>query len=958
MLALFFLSGGTGLVYEVVWVRMLSLVFGVTAFAVATVLASFMGGLALGAWIFGRWADRMRNPLRVYGILEAAIGVYALLVPTLFVLLQRFYLQMGTGIDPDGHAFTFGAVRFLLAAVVLLFPTILMGGSLPLLARAFATGAGSVEASSRVGVLYGINTLGAVVGTAAAGFILLPRLGISSTIHFAALLNLALGAFIVFASRGADTPAPVPSTRAAPSGDGTAPSGGDRTVLPVLIAFFLCGALSMCYEVYWTRILVLIVGPSVYAFTLMLTAFLAGLALGSIAAAPLLRRWKNRLLLFGALELVIALTCLLTMLLFSRYPYWFVLLADRFAGQGTLYDLVRFTFIFATMLVPTLAMGAAFPVVAGIHYGRGGRIGRSVGTVYSANTAGGIIGSFLAGFFLLPALGIRNGMILFLSLNGLIGFAALVCSKRGKGQVRVGAAALAAVFLLLSIWQWGGVTVWDQRKMTMAPYQKGVRRLAKSPERLDQFHERFDLLYYREGITSTITVRESGGVRTLQTNGKTDASTGADMRTQVMLGQLPMILAGGAERALVIGLASGVTAGNALAQGAERIDVVEIEEAMIEASRFFEEENHGLLDDDRTRLFINDGRNFLLASEEEYDVLISEPSNPWIAGMNNLFTIEAFRLMRDHIGEDGLVAQWLQYYSMSMDDIFSVLHTFAEVFDYVDVYQPAQGDLILIGSGRPVPILPDRFEERCAPPRIARTLREVSIESATDLLTMYLFSIERKNENSAWKVVRDYRLNRDDNMLLEFSAPRHLDDPGLLENRAALAGLHDRSRLHRATGGAHLALAESAVRLWDLTVAEEELAIEESKQDGDLVGVHNLRSRILLSRAGWEKRPELIGEAVAEANRAIRIDPRSSTARFLLGSAAIGQGEWDEAVRLLHEALELGEDRLVTSVYLGIALERGDRIEEAIEAYRTALSIDPENEPARNGLARLERGDR
>lgn len=946
----FFLSGATALVYEVAWVRMLSLIFGVTSFAVATVLAAFMGGLGLGAYLFGRWASRMGNPLRVYGWLEGAIGAYAILVPTLFRLLHPLYLALERSLGAGENLLLFGAVRFLLAAVVLLPPTLLMGGSLPLLARRFTGAKGGESPGSRVGVLYGVNTLGAVLGTASAGFLLLPLLGMTGTIHVAAALNFVLALSILLLARRE------------PAGEGgreegetpAEKSGGTGRVLPLALgAFFLCGALSMGYEVYWTRVLVLVIGPSVYAFTLMLTAFLAGLSLGSIAIAPWLRRTKDHMLLFGGLELFVALSSLATMLLFSRYPYWFVRLSHSLADRPLLFDGARFGFSLLTMLLPTLAMGAAFPVVAAIHFRERRRIGRSVGNVYAFNTVGGILGSFLAGFVLLPTLGVRDGLVLFVSLNALIGFVLVLRSRPGGARTGVLGGAAAGLALLLLFGAVGGVTIWDRKKMTIGPYQGAIRRLATSPERLDQFLDRFDLLYYAEGITSTVTVRESGGVRTLQTNGKTDASSGADMRTQVAIGQIPMVLHGPAERVLVIGLASGVSAAHTLLQGAERVDIVEIERAMVGGAAFFGAENFGLLEDPRARIVVNDGRNHLLAEETVYDVIVSQPSNPWISGINNLFTREAFELMERRLAPGGVVSQWIQYYGMSRRDLFSVLHTFASVFEYVDVFLPARGDLVLLGSREPIRFDFPKIEERVASPGVRPVLEEVSITGAYDLLTMYLFTIRREENDRAWRAVREAPLNRDDNMLLEFSAPRHIDDTGVFDNRDALARLHDRTKLHEATGNAHLPLAEGAVRLWDLPAAYLEIALEEARPVPNLVGIHNLKARILLSRAGWENEPRLAFEAREEATRALDLDSLSSEARLLLGTAAMRLGNWDEAVLDLRRAIELGEDPAVTGVYIGLAHEQAGRREEAIEAYREALVADPDLPRAREELRRL-----
>jgi len=363
--------------------------------------------------------------------------------------------------------------------------------------------------------------------------------------------------------------------------------------------------------------------------------------------------------------------------------------------------------------------------------------------------------------------------------------------------------------------------------------------------------------------------------------------------------------------------------------------------------------NGGILDDPRATILINDGRNHVVASKKEYDVIISQPSNPWISGVNNLFTLEAFRLFQNRLSPGGLACQWIQYYEMRPEDLFSLLRTFAEVFAHVDVFRAARGDLLLVGSSRPFPFDREEIDRRMHSSPNEAIFRTIGLSEAADLLASYLFTIERERENDAWKAVRDFPLNRDDNMLIEFSMPRHMEEPRLEENRAALAHLHDRSKVHRAAPHRHLELARGAVKLWDLPVAELELALAATEENPDIAGIHSLRARILLLRSGWEGRPGLVGEAERETEIALGADSTSSEAHFLLGAIALQRSAWAEAVRSLQKAIELGEDPGVAYVYLGRALEEDGRFDEAVDAYSRALRERPNNRVAQDALQRV-----
>ncbi len=935
---------------------MLSLVFGVASFAVATVLGAFMGGLALGSFLFGRKIARHRTPLLVYGFIEGLVALYALSVPAIFGTLQSLFLFLHHILGLGDRVVLTGMIRFVLAAATLLPPTCLMGGTLPVVIRWWNRPDEGCRGGDGVALLYSINTAGAVAGTLLAGFLLLPVLGVHGTIVSTAAVNLAVAAILIVlgaaeAKRREKRPVPAPAgeeTDGTASGGRTAGAQEGRAV--IAWAFACSGAVSLACEVVWTRVLVLIVGPSVYAFSLMLTAFLAGLAGGSALAGRFLRHEGDRVLLFGTLQLGIALASIGAMFLFSRFPWWFIRLHSLIGNTAPGEFFAAVPLILSTMLLPALAMGGTFPVAADLFRRRGEPLSKSVGTIYAFNTVGAIAGSFLGGFLLIPFAGIRMALLLLAGTNALLGIVFLLRAKRSNSRRAVALTATAVIVVLAGAKMISGAPLWDENTMTIGPFQRGMLNAAAGKKRLEPFVKGTDLLFYAEGLSSTITVRRRGNTLTLQTNGKTDASSGGDQRTQVLLGQLPMLLHPDPRDALVIGLASGISAGNVLSQGARSVTVAELEEKMIEASKFFRRWNENLLENRAVSVRITDARNYLLSTERRFDVIVSEPSNPWISGVNNLFTYEAFTLLRDRLRKDGILAQWFHCYGMATADLLALLNTYRSVFEHVEVFETQPGDLVLLGSRSPIRFDFDTIEARMDRPGNRAKMKALSLPGLYDLLALYLFPIE---EEALPDTIRLAKLNTDDNMLLEFSAPKHLHSSEGEANRKLLFRLRQRQKIYRGIPHEHLRLAEGAVRAWDLDGARAELALEEEGADADSTGVGNVRARILLLRAAREGNSNLAALALGRLEEVLERDPTSATAHFLKGSALLQAGSPEEAETSFREARRLGEEPGVVNTYLGVTAEQLGRKRDALDYYTRALGADPANPVARAGMARL-----
>ncbi len=847
LLILFFVSGATSLLYEVLWMRRLTLVFGATQLAIATVLAAFMAGLAIGALAGGKVADRRRDLLRLYGLLELGIGLYAVAFPWLVALATGAYRGM---VEPEAaHFWSSQLVHLVMMMVLLAVPTAAMGATLPLLVR-WAAGRLS-RVGRRTGLLYGFNTFGAVVGTFATGFLLLPQLGVRTTELAAAVANVVVGLVaIAWAMRqGADEPRVEDDSADAAEREALldlAPdpdlAGGRRArMVPVVLgALAVSGACSMVYEVAWSRFLALILGSSTYAFTLMLVAFLVGTAGGALAGSALVGRPGVRPMRWMALALAAAgVSAWATNQLFQFMPYWYVDLyafvgdADEllYPAQGLLACLV--------MTPTTFCIGLAFPFGIAVIAGRADAVGRDVSRLYVWNTVGAVVGSLGAGFVLLPRLGIQETLLVAVVADlVLAGVVALSRAAEGRGRLvpaGVVGALLAAALLIRP--------PWDPLLMSAGMYKyvsdlsdfshESVRNYAVSD---------FELLYYAEGTTSVVTVARSLGSGNiwLANNGKVDASSHEDLRTQVMLSHLPLAASPGAKSALVVGLASGITAGSVtLHEELERIDILEIEPAVVVASHYFDLHNNRPLEDPRVRMIANDARNHLVLYEGTYDVIINEPSNPWITGVSNLFTREYFELGRSRLAPDGVFCQWLQIYGMGADDLRSLVRTFSEVFPEVVMYRALDdSDVLLLGSRASlrmeVSSMPGWFDGP-----VGADMARIGVRDPYDLL-----SYQQADRDDLLELAGDVGLNTDDNVRIEFSAPLFLHYATSDHNSdlltAASSGAWELNRDRLPPGGevsflVGLAGAYERRDLYEAAMDHYLLALERAPEDGALV---------------------------------------------------------------------------------------------------------------------------
>ena len=737
LLACFFLSGFAALLYQTVWTRELSFVFGTSELAVAAVLAAYMGGLSLGAAAAARYVTRLRRPVLAYGVLELAIALSALSVPLGIRLINAVYVGLlGGGRElPEGGATLAAVFQLGTAFAVLLPPTALMGATLPLLARHAVRS--EAEIGSRVGVLYSVNTAGAIAGTLCAAFWLMPELGLRRTVWAGAALNGLVFALAALLARSASNPPTAVGPRAV-----SMPAAREGTwILP---AIAISGAVSFAYEVLWTRLLGQVLGGSLDAFATMLASFLLGIALGSAFASRLATSRERAAVGFGVAQLGIALTSYAAFALADRLPELSLQLA---AGPGA--PLASAAVAASTLLPITLCIGATFPFAVRLLARSPEQTAGATARVYAWNTVGSIAGALGAGFVLLPGLGFAGTLSVGVAANlGLAAVAALLIRPR---RTRLAAAAAVAGALLIAL-----------------PVDTPWALLSSSP-RTRQPHQG-EIVYAAVGRSSTVLLFDQGTRFRLTSNGLPESMIErAGMLPQASLGRwlglLPSLLRPEARNLLVIGLGGGIAL-EPVPSTVESIEVIELEPEVLTANQQVALARAiDPLARPEVRILIGDARGALQLTQKRYDAIVSQPSHPWTAGASHLYTREFFSLVRSHLKPDGVFIQWIGLGFVDEALLRSLASTLVDVFGHVEVYQPgAISGVLFAASGEPLASLEGA----------RRALRDAPQDYAR-------FGIHRVEDFAAARVLDDAgtralaeggALNTDDHNLLASRASR------------------------------------------------------------------------------------------------------------------------------------------------------------------------------------------
>jgi len=991
LIVLYAASGAAGLIQEVAWARLLGQSLGTSLHALTAVLVAFLGGLGLGSAWAARRAGRSPAPLRAYAWLELWLAVCAVAAPAFALALPPLLERLGPRLPGEA---TLAAARLALAIAALAPATVAMGATFPYLVREATAGRGAAPGAA-VPVLYGANTLGAALGALLGSFALLPCLGTRATFLVAGGINLAVGAAALILDRRR---APLAARAAA----GSPPAAGvDADALPgapwrparaALLAALSSGAIGSLLQIGWTRVAALAFGSSVYALGITLAAYILGLGIGPFAV-------RRRLLRTGAASKTAALSCaalgaasLLLVPALGDLPLAAAALSGRLGHDPLGMIALQFLLLAALLLLPSIAQGSVFPALAALPGGSPGGAGRSggaeraAGLVYAASTWGSVGGALLAGFLLVPLLGTR-GTLLAASVAALLLASALLLLRPSGRRALWGAAGLALAAPLLGAlaarWSWDPSVVASGGSLYGPVYRAAFGEAGRLREAM---RRRGDILFYADGAAGLVTVRRSpAGTLSLQINGKTEASTGADMATQLLAAHLPLILRPGARDALVIGLASGITLGAAEKHPLAALEAIEIVPEVRGAARLFDPFNGRALDDPRLTLAIDDARSRLLVRRERFDVIASQPSNPWVAGVANLFTVEFYRLARNRLRPGGIFCQWVQAYRLDPRDLRGIVRSFLTAFPDATLWEESAGggDYFLLGGDGPLRLDPRRLLDEALQP-IWDDLRRGGVEGPADLLARFVAGPQGLRAFAA-----DATPHTDDDLYLEARAPLALFRDTLGAATAAL-------RSHREPVQALLP-DDFAVRQPGLAQAlgeavrrrDQRLELAESLKAADLwalrdpflaAGIEALRSGLwteairALSRAAADH-PEsaachlLLGEAYRAAGleeaaavayrQAVLQDPTLAPAWNALGRYLAGRGAWDQARQAFERALEQAPGMAAACNNLGTALLRSGDAQGAERALREALAADPRLAAARAnlGLVLKRRGD-
>jgi spermidine synthase len=686
----FFVSGFSGLIYESVWSHYVKLFLGHASYAQTLVLVVFIGGLALGAWLVSRVAERLRNPLRVYAMVEAVTGVLGLAFHAIFsVTIDWGYATLlPAACDP---ASSFCAAQWGLAALLLAPQSILLGATFPLVSSAVLR-LSNEQPGHDIATLYFLNSLGAVLGVLASAFILIPSVGLPGTLHTAGLANVALAIAAYFLSK--EIPPALAIAPVAVSGE-VEERGARRLVAVLLLTAFLTGLSSFIYEIAWIRMLSLVLGASTHSFEIMLASFILGLALGGLWVRKVVDHAGDSVRLLAIVQLVMGVAAAATVPLYNGgfdLMAWMLSSVSRTSGGFVIFNLTSTAIALLVMLPATFCAGMTLPLITyRLLRSRSGE--RSLGLVYAVNTVGAIAGVILAVHLLLGWLGLHGALVVGAAIDVALGVALLLWLKPPARRFGNAGAALAGVAALVLVATLFGV---DDRRIASGVFRTGIARLNPSNH----------VLYHRDGKTATVDVLETDeNFRVIRTNGKSDASiTMANARmpsrdefTMTLLGLLPMGHRPDARTAAIIGFGSGMSTTVMLgAPGLERVDTIEIEPAMIEGAKLFRPYVDAAFDDPRSRIVIDDAKSFFARGRGRYDIIVSEPSNPWVSGVSSLFTQEFYARLSTYLNEGGILSQWLHTYEMDTQTLASILAAVSKTFPEFAIYSSIDSDIILI----------------------------------------------------------------------------------------------------------------------------------------------------------------------------------------------------------------------------------------------------------------------
>lgn len=916
ILGLFFLSGISGLAYQIVWIRILKLIFGVTAFAASTVVSSYMAGLSLGSYYFGRLVDRSKNKLRLYALLEIGIGVYAVFTPLIFKGTDYLYTLIYAQFHP--HFYVFALIRFLLAFIIILIPTVLMGGTLPALIRYFVSG--RQQTGKLAGYLYSFNTLGAVIGAFFTGFFLVRLFGIVNTIYIAAAINVLVGLAALVISRSrkdrsvdiATAPEPVEKKKQQPA--------AQRKYRLILWGFAFSGLASLAYEMLWTRSLLYFLGLTTYTFTTILTTFLIGIAVGSYIFSHIVPKIKDHLTWFAIIEILIGLTALAVLPLIARFYTISDTLRQALGYHNWWMNTgVKFLLSFLVILLPTLLMGATFPLAVQCYHRDIKGLGRQVGEVYAANTLGSIIGSFIAGFILLPVFGIRLSIALIVLVNLGIGVVLVLFhpdSARKRRLVTLTLAGITLVILAFNV---------NRKPVILASVE------FSGPSK------RYDLLYYKEGIDASIAVLQDKitNERELNINGESTAFTiYQDMQVHKLLGHLPLLIHPDPKSTLIVGFGFGSTSWAATLYPDMETDCVELVKDEIETAPFFEKQNHNVLQNPRFNLIIGDGREYIKGTNKRYDMISFNAIHPKISP--NLYTLDFYQICKQALSEDGIIIAWLPPNAITEREYQSLIKTFQTVFPHSSLWYVNPSHMLLMAAPQPFRVDFGLLRERINREAVKNDLAEVNLDDPYELLSCFIMA-----EEDLWRYSVSAPVNSDDLPYIEFS--RELS---VSVNTEVMTSL---GNLKKSVWPYLYNVADSMLAQKELERMDATKSLVASGQVMAWMGRYT-EARSYYNKA-LEKSPGnrnvlyldgLNDRRKKEIQALLKLNPRNAKAYQAQGEIYLEENQLDKAFYMFARAVQIEPGYARPHHHKGVCFYFQNRPDLALPELQTAIKLDPE----------------
>ena len=914
----FFASGATALIYQVAWMRMFVRIIGSTTIAGTIILAAFFSGMALGAWGLGRLADRFGKPLLLYAILEVVLGVYAAISPWFIDWLGSFH---GFFSNPMMSNNPIWLLQFFVLWFVLLIPTTIMGGTLPVVSKVIARRKETLGRT--VGRLYAINTFGAVLGTIASSIVLIKIIGLRNVILGAAAVNFAIGVFSYVLYRrhlieSPSAPAPTPPATRDFNSEQVTTSLNRQLLLAVV---FFSGFVSLASEVLWLRVFSSTFDSSVQSFGIVLAMVLTGFALGSYIFAKQADRPSSMQWLFGCFIGSSALITLTTLFL-DRLPRLYFTMIQSASVDWYKTILVKFALAAFILLPLTLIMGGIFPLALRLYTRQVQNLGRSIGDIYGSNTVGGILGSVTAGLVLLPMLGVRISFLLLAAVFALMGIVLLMSQRRFfKKLALITMTGYAGLFLMAVIFG-----TWEPERMLI--WWGGV-----SPQKAD-------VLFYREGLETNVAVVRHQDANHLFVGKKVVAADDAAAQRHLgFLSHIPLMLHHNPRNVLVIGLATGITLNAALCYPIESAICVDINPLMLTAAQHFSDANDRILENPRAQVLIADARHFLGSSPRQFDVITTDPIHPADANSNNLYSLEFYRLAAQALEKNGIMCQWLPAADLAPREIRRVIATFSHAFSHVSMWIPNISDLALIGSNDPVCVDLNLIGMRLQEPAIRHVLAK-----QLDRITLADFLAHFGLGNDALRAwCQKIDLNTDDKPILEYEAPKSLWDPANLPN--LYIEIIDR-------------WSTAFSELGDMMIAHGNETLRGEIQDSLAVNHRAIVLQTARSLSDWclqlESRKEY-KNALEQYERIFSLFPE--TLNPLTLDALVGMSLCYEQLGLFEKALDfywsatsIASTEVQSRLLTARALVRRSQVPRARIEWQRVLAIDPDNQEARDQL--------